>query len=86
MAAVNEDTKMEPQSLLTGSSEAAARQAMMKLSLALSKPQAHPDSLAGLVSEMLKPMLQEWFNANVPDIVDKLVAQEIAKLSSVADS
>lgn len=83
MATVIEDTAIEPQALLTGSSELAARQSIMKLTSAVSKPQPDPDSLSGLVSDMLKPMLQEWFNAHVPEIVDKLVAGEMAKLSSL---
>lgn len=82
MATIDTEIEIERQALLTGSSETAARQSMQKLTSALSKPPPHPDSLAGLVSELLKPMLQEWFNANVPDMVDRLVAQELAKLTS----
>ncbi len=34
-----------------------------------------------MVREMLKPMLQEWLDAHLPDIVERLVRQEIEHLA-----
>ncbi len=32
--------------------------------------------------ELLKPMLREWLDANLPQIVDQMVAREIARITS----
>jgi len=37
-------------------------------------------ALEGMVREMLRPMLREWIDTNLPDMVEKLVAQEIARI------
>ena len=39
------------------------------------------NTLEGLVREMLKPMLREWLDANLPDIVESMVAREIARIT-----
>ncbi len=38
-------------------------------------------SLEDMVGEMLKPMLRQWMDANLPAIVERLVQQEIQKMS-----
>ena len=38
-------------------------------------------SLEALVQEMLRPMLEDWLNRNLPEIVDRLVQQEIDRVS-----
>ncbi|MGE0153613.1 MAG: DUF2497 domain-containing protein [Reyranellaceae bacterium] len=38
-------------------------------------------ALEDMVSEMLRPMLQQWLDANLPAIVERLVQQEIQKMS-----
>ena len=43
------------------------------------------DTLAGLVREMLRPMLKEWLDAELPAIVERLVLQEIARLTAPRD-
>lgn len=37
-------------------------------------------SLEGMVRELLRPALAEWLNANLPPLVEKLVAVEIARI------
>ena len=37
-------------------------------------------SLEGLVRELLKPMLAEWLEKNLPGMVDQLVAAEISRI------
>jgi len=64
----------------------------MKESLAalamLAEPGAQPQivrsgetSLEGLVREMLRPMLAEWLDKNLPGMVERLVAAEIARIA-----
>ena len=38
-------------------------------------------SLEGLVREMLRPMLAEWLDANLPGMVEKMVKAEIARIA-----
>jgi cell pole-organizing protein PopZ len=38
-------------------------------------------TLEDIVKDMLRPMLREWINDNVPTIVERLVAKELEKLS-----
>ena len=37
-------------------------------------------SLEGLVRDLLRPMLAEWLDTNLPAMVDRLVAAEIARI------
>ncbi len=41
------------------------------------------NTLEGVVREMLRPMLQSWLDQNLPKIVERAVASEIARLSRV---
>ncbi|MBD3729837.1 MAG: DUF2497 domain-containing protein [Sphingomonadales bacterium] len=38
-------------------------------------------SLEGLVREMLRPMLSDWLDKNLPGMVEKLVRDEIARIA-----
>jgi len=38
-------------------------------------------SLEGLVREMLRPMLAEWLDANLPGMVEDLVKAEISRIA-----
>jgi uncharacterized protein len=39
------------------------------------------NTLEGLVREMLKPMLKDWLDKHLPDMVEKMVQREIARIS-----
>src|SRR3546814_20322293 len=39
-----------------------------------------------LIREMLRPMLKEWLDANLPGLVDRLVRQEIERVARNADA
>ena len=39
------------------------------------------DTLEGLVREMLRPMLREWLDANLPAMVETMVAREITRIT-----
>lgn len=61
----------------------ASRSSLAALSALIVKPDVvGSDTLEGLVREMLKPMLAEWLDAKLPDMVDRLVAQEIARITA----
>ena len=54
----------------------------------LAEPGARPQivrsgetSLEGLVCEMLRPALAEWLDRNLPPMVERLVATEIARIA-----
>lgn len=54
----------------------------------LSKPGVQPQivrsgetSLEGLVRELLRPMLTEWIDKNLPSMVEKMVQAEIARIA-----
>lgn len=50
-------------------------------SLVVSGPRAEDHTLEGMVREMLRPMLKEWLDARLPEIVERLVAREIARIT-----
>jgi uncharacterized protein len=39
------------------------------------------DTLEGMVREMLKPMLRDWLDANLPRLVEEMVAREISRIT-----
>lgn len=64
---------------------AASRGALDSLSRLLVKPEPDSDgTLEGLVREMLRPMLREWLDANLPELVETLVSREIARIAGQA--
>ena len=61
----------------------ASRASLAALSALIVKPEvAGADTLEGLVRDMLKPMIGAWLDANLPAVVDRLVAQEIARITT----
>ncbi|MFW2852738.1 DUF2497 domain-containing protein [Sphingomonas sp. TX0543] len=61
----------------------ATRGALDALSRLLVKPEPESDgTLEGLVREMLRPMLRDWLDSNLPVIVESIVAREIAKITN----
>lgn len=71
-----------PFALVSPNAETASRSALDALSALIVKPEAHgTDTLEGLVREMLRPMLREWLDANLPQVVEGLVQKEIARIS-----
>ena len=61
----------------------ASRSSLAALSALIVQPEvAGSDTLEGLVREMLKPMLADWLDAKLPDMVERLVAQDIARITA----
>lgn len=75
------DSTPAPAELVSPRAATASRDALASLSAMVVKPDAPGNTLEGLVREMLKPMLKEWLDAHLPELVEKLVAREIARIS-----
>ncbi len=68
--------------VISDRSAAAVREALSSLSSLLIKPVDAPsNTLEGLVQEMLRPMLKEWLDANLPGLVETMVKREIEKIT-----
>lgn len=83
-AAVEADDEDAP--LLADETTTSMRDSLAALAM-LSAPGASPQivrsgetSLEALVREMLRPALAEWLDKNLPPMVEKLVAAEIARI------
>jgi cell pole-organizing protein PopZ len=83
--AVSEDEEDSP--LTTDAVRISLRENLAALAM-LAEPGAPPQivrsgetSLEGLVREMLRPMLAEWLDRNLPGMVEKMVKAEIARIA-----
>lgn len=71
-----------PASAVSPATAEAARDALGALSRLVVKPEPGSDgTLEGLVRDMLRPMVGEWLDANLPRLVEEMVAREIAKIT-----
>ena len=71
-----------PEPILSRETAEVTRSALDALSRLLVRPEPESDgTLEGLVREMLRPMLREWMDANLPPMVERIVAREIAKIT-----
>ncbi|MEG3169339.1 DUF2497 domain-containing protein [Sphingomonas sp. LB3N6] len=69
------------ESIVSRETAAATRAPLEALTRMMIKPDTNSDgTLEGLVREMLRPMLREWIDANLPHMVEDMVAREIAKI------
>ena len=69
------------ESIVSRETAAATRAPLEALTRMMIKPESNSDgTLEGLVREMLRPMLREWIDANLPNLVEDMVAREIAKI------
>jgi uncharacterized protein len=61
----------------------ASKTALDQLSALVVKPEiTGTDTLEGMVREMLRPMMKEWLDANLPRVVEAMVAREISRIST----
>lgn len=73
--------------LIAGSVRSSMQENFAALSM-LAEPGARPQivrsgetSLEGMVREMLRPMLADWLDRNLPGMVERLVKAEIARIA-----
>ncbi|MEM5517676.1 DUF2497 domain-containing protein [Henriciella sp. AS95] len=62
----------------------AAASALGKLMVKQSTESGDPNTLEGLMMEMLRPMLKEWLDANLPAIVERKVEEEVRRIARMA--
>jgi len=71
-----------PEPILSERAVEATRGPLEALSRMVVKPEvAGSDTLEGLVRELLKPMLRDWLDANLPQIVEAMVSREITRIT-----
>lgn len=76
-------TPVARQELISDTTAEASRQALATLSRLIVKPEdpTADNTLEGLVRDMLRPMLKEWLDARLPEIVNAAVEREVARIS-----
>ncbi len=82
-----EDEAEEADAPLLASQTASSISESLAALAVMAEPRAAPQivrsgetSLEGLVREMLRPALAEWLDKNLPPLVEKMVAAEIARI------
>lgn len=77
--------------LLAANAQASMRESLAALAM-LAEPGARPQivrsgetSLEGLTRELLRPMLAQWLDQNLPPMVERLVAAEIKRIVGKRD-
>lgn len=82
-----DDAAIEDAPLLTDNARESMRENLAALAM-LAQPGAAPQivrsgetSLEGLVREMLRPMLAQWLDANLPGMVEAMVKAEISRIA-----
>ncbi|MDB5688688.1 MAG: hypothetical protein JWL91_564 [Sphingomonas bacterium] len=75
-----------PGSLVSPDAANASRQSLAALSKMVVRPGPDPETppgntLEALVRELLRPVLKEWLDAHLPEMVEGLVAREIARIT-----
>ena len=86
-AAADHDAAADEEDLLDTGKAQSLRQSFSVLQT-LSEPGVAPQivrsgetSLEGLTRDLMRPMLKEWLDANLPDIVEAMVAREIERIT-----
>jgi cell pole-organizing protein PopZ len=73
------------ETIISPQAESATRHALDALAAAAAPAApvtvARGATVEDLASELLRPMLKDWLDAHLPAIVERLVAQEVARIS-----
>ncbi|QUT08365.1 DUF2497 domain-containing protein [Sphingobium phenoxybenzoativorans] len=70
------------ESMISVESEVAARHSLSALSSMIVVPESgEGNTLEDMVKAMLKPMLKEWLDAKLPELVEGMVAKEISRIT-----
>src|SRR6188768_1136668 len=82
-----ESSDVSAEGLTTESAAQSMRESLAALAM-IAEPSAPPQivrsgetSLEGLTRDLLRPMLAEWLDRNLPEIVERLVKAEIARIA-----
>lgn len=81
------DTEMAKEAIASDETVRTSQAALAALASMAKPVEAEDDGhpLEGLVREMLRPMLKEWLDENLPGLVEELVAREIARIATSQD-
>jgi len=72
----------DPATVMSDAPANAARESLIHLSQLLIRPEdGASNTLEGLVREMLRPMLKEWLDTHLPEIVEVMVKREIDRIT-----
>lgn len=73
----------KPETLVSSASAEATRAALASLSRMVVKPEdpVADNTLEGLVRDLLRPMMKEWLDANLPRIVEAAVNREVKRIA-----
>lgn len=69
------------QEILDQSTAAAASQAFQNLSQSVRISEGPGKTLEDIVTDMLKPMVKEWLDSNLPAIVEEKVEEEVQRVA-----
>tara|TARA_B100000949_G_scaffold221218_1_gene221795 strand:+ start:655 stop:1767 length:1113 start_codon:yes stop_codon:yes gene_type:complete len=67
---------------IAGAAATALGKLMVKRSS--SEEETNPNTLDGLMRELLRPMIKEWLDANLPAIVERKVEEEVQRIARMA--
>jgi len=78
-----DDPVTDASGLLSDDAATASRQRLASLSALRQKSETPADAgaLEAVVREMLRPVLKEWLDQHLPEIVEDLVTREIARIT-----
>jgi uncharacterized protein len=78
-----DDPVSEGPGLLSDDVAAASRERLASLSALRQRSDAPAESgaLEAVIRDMLRPMLKDWLDAHLPEIVEDLVTREIARIT-----
>ena len=84
------EPRPEPSQVLSQTTAAAAATSFSNLASAVSGARGLPighgaRTIEELVKELLRPMLRDWLDANLPGLVQRIVEREVAKLAGRAE-
>jgi cell pole-organizing protein PopZ len=77
------DELSQGEPLISNDAAAASRHSLAALSVLKERSEILPTGdgpLEAVVREMLKPILKDWLDRNLPEIVEELVTREIARI------
>lgn len=74
----------DPESIISEPVVSAAAHSFTRLAGSLRLSEAQGQTLEGVVRELLRPMLREWLEQNLPAIVESKVEAELDRISRLA--
>ncbi|MFQ5563283.1 MAG: DUF2497 domain-containing protein [Parvularculaceae bacterium] len=75
------ETEKEDEAILAETSAAAASKAFQSLSQTVKVSNGDGRTLEDIVIEMLRPMVKDWLDANLPAIVEEKVEEEVQRVA-----